>query len=176
MAFIRPVDRGYDPAVYPAVLAISSEGLFIPSQVTFHNMAPWSQPTSSCGCDAREWQGWRRRDKEPESAFIFPRHLPINKCMLILPEERARWLPTMVLLLPSSWPWLLVLDGKVIAYLPHLQSLSHWQCVGENKDGHSYEVGLSQFLISMILGGEEVAYKVCIHGLPCLMALFHLVL
>ena len=31
MAFIRPVDRGYYPAVYPAVLAISSKGLFIPS-------------------------------------------------------------------------------------------------------------------------------------------------
>lgn len=96
--------------------------------------------------------------------------------MLILPEERARWLPTVVLLFPSSWPLLLVLDGKVIAYLSHLQLLSHWQCVGENEDGHSYEVGLSQLLISMILGGEEVAYKACIHGLPCLMALFHLVL
>ena len=94
MTFIRPVDRGYYPAAYPAVLAISSEGLFIPSQVTFHNMAPGSQPTSSCGCDARECQGWRRRDKEPESAFIFPRHLPINKCMFILPEESktaANW-------------------------------------------------------------------------------------
>lgn len=125
MPFIRPVDRGYYPAAYLAMLAISSEGLFIPSQVTFHNMAPWSQPASSCGCDAREWQGWKRRDKEPESAFIFPRQLPINKCMLILPEERARRLPTVALLFPSSWPWLLVLDGKVIAYLSHLQSLSH---------------------------------------------------
>lgn len=125
MAFIRPVDRGYYPAVYPVVLAISSKGLFIPSQVTFHNMAPGSQPTSSCGCDARECQGWRRRDKDPESAFNFPRHLPINKCMFILPEERARRLPTVALLFPSSWPWLLVLDGKVIAYLSQLQSLSH---------------------------------------------------
>lgn len=74
MPLTRPVDGGHYPESYPPALAISGEGLFTPSQVTFHNMAPRSPPTSSSGCDAKEWQGVecrRRRHKEPESAFIF---------------------------------------------------------------------------------------------------------
>lgn len=54
---IRPVDRGLYPKVYQATLAIESEGLFALSQMTFHNVAPQRQPTSSPGCDAKEWQG-----------------------------------------------------------------------------------------------------------------------
>lgn len=107
--------------------------LFVSSQVTLHNMAPWNQPTDSSGSDAKEWRGVkrRRRDKEPESAFTFlgtcqktiacfqgSAHSPWGEreqddCQLC-----SCWSPPAG---PCSWHRL----GGGVAYLSHLQSLPH---------------------------------------------------
>lgn len=46
MPFIRPAEGGHYPEAYPPTLAISGEGLFTPSQVTFHNMAGTVEPAN----------------------------------------------------------------------------------------------------------------------------------
>jgi hypothetical protein len=69
---IRLVDRGLYPEACWATLAISSRGLFAPSQLAFHNMAPSGQPISSSGAMPVPGGGaWKSREARPESAFIF---------------------------------------------------------------------------------------------------------
>lgn len=70
MTLFRPVDGGCYPEAYLATMALSSEGLFVPSQVTFHNVAPWSQPSSSSGCGGRG-ESMGQGSKEAVSALIF---------------------------------------------------------------------------------------------------------
>lgn len=128
VTLFRPVDGGCYPEAYLTTMALSSEGLFVPSQVTFHNVAPWSHPSSSSGCGAREWQGGEHGTGEQGSwvSTYFPGHLPRNSWMF--PRKRSLSLRkdskmtassgsalTLQLAL-SSWDWL----GAVVAYLSHL--------------------------------------------------------
>lgn len=117
---IRPIDGGHYSEAYPAMLAISSKGLFAPSQRTLYNRAPWSQRTSFSGCVAQEWQGMEHRDKKGTrnlSQRLFSQ-VPAKKWFLAskealtLPEERARRLPALVLQFSSRWPSLLALAGR----------------------------------------------------------------
>lgn len=92
IALFKPVDRGHYPEAYLATMAISTKGLFVPSQVTFHNVAPWSQPTSASGCGAKEWQGvehGRRREQGSWVSIYFPGHPPRNDCKF--PRKDSPW-------------------------------------------------------------------------------------
>lgn len=150
MTLFRPVDGGCYPEAYPATMALSSEGLFVPSQVTFHNVAPWSQPSSSSGCGAREWQEGEYQGARKLSQHLFSwapakKQSNVSKEALTLPEERQQDDCQLWSCCNSpAGPQLLGLAGSS----SHLSVSSLVTAALEMEGGHtnscSYEVGLCQ--------------------------------
>lgn len=86
-------------------------------------------------------------------SIYFPGHLPKNNCMfprkrsLSLRRERARWLPALLLLVPSSWPLLLASAGRRSCLPVSSPVTATLEMAGRAQE---YEVGLCPFFYPMI--------------------------
>lgn len=133
-------------------------------------------PKSGRGWSAGE-EGTRNLSQHLFSWAPTKKQMHASKGVPILPEERARRLPALVLLFPSSWPQLLVLAGKS-SCLPVSAPVTITLAVSGRAQGWpqlwSGIVSVAYFHDFLGEGGEG-AYKAYIHGLPCLMTVYHLV-